>query len=383
MTVLTDRHLIELIGKVYEAAIDASRWSDVAKLLGITFHARFSSVFGFEPNSARVLYSHSWGMPGEFFVAYEATYAALDLRMPAALRASTGTVVTDESLIDLKTYRSSAIYNEYLRPNECDHLMAVLPENSADTRVIVSLNRSSGAGAFTDHERMFFGRLVPHLQRAISMSARIVTATGADRLSQELMHRATFGIITLNTDGKILDVNPIARGLLRKGDTLYQSNGCLVAVQRSANSQLQRAIANVARLQVNRTNCPVTPVLISQPDGLPLRLMLAPLVPRSPALNITAPCIVAFVFAKNAGPSINSSSLSLVYGLTPAEARVAAKLAEGYTLASIADLYSISIETVRTHLKRALAKADCNSQTELVREVLLGPALSMSPNDIA
>jgi len=88
--------------------------------------------------------------------------------------------------------------------------------------------------------------------------------------------------------------------------------------------------------------------------------------------------MVAFVFIKRAGPTIDPSTLSLLYGITRAEARVAAKLAEGLPLPAIARSLSISIETVRTHLKHVLAKSDCQSQAALMREILLGPTLALS-----
>ena len=65
------------------------------------------------------------------------------------------------------------------------------------------------------------------------------------------------------------------------------------------------------------------------------------------------------------------------YGISPAESRAVAKSAEGYTLAQIAQLFFLSIETVRTHVKHALVKFDCPSQSALIREILLGPAVAL------
>lgn len=67
---------------------------------------------------------------------------------------------------------------------------------------------------------------------------------------------------------------------------------------------------------------------------------------------------------------------SLVYalqeqhGLTRAEARVAARLAEGMAVPDIARDLRVTVETVRTHLKRAYGKTGARRQAELVRIVL-------------
>jgi DNA-binding CsgD family transcriptional regulator len=385
MSTLEDGLLIQLIDGVYSAAIDPSRWADVAAALGVAFRAQVSLMLGFDSSQSRVLYAELWGLPPEALTPYENTYAALDIRMPPALRAPAGTVVTDETLVDRTTYHASAIYNEYLRPIDCDHLMGVvLPCNAADMQVIVSLNRSRRTGAFEAQERVFLQRLVPHIQRAVLMSAKLVTADNATRLLSDLMNRVHFGVLTLAKDGRVADANPIAAQILRDGDALTQVAGRLMAVSRSANDSLQRAIGSTLRYIVERQNINVDPVVVPRASGSPLRLLLAPLATSARAFRAADSVLVAFVFSADTGPSVCPKTLSLVYGFTPAEARVAAKLAEGHSLTEIASVLSISIETVRTHIKRVFSRTHCDSQTSLVREILLGPTQSLEStgNDV-
>jgi DNA-binding CsgD family transcriptional regulator/PAS domain-containing protein len=377
MARLDDALLLSLIERIYAAAVEASLWTDFAKALGTAFRARFSLVFGFEPATSRVLYAQSSGLPKDVLMRYERTYAALDVRMPAALKAAVGTVVTDETLIDRSAYRASPIYNEYLRPLELDHLMAVLPENSAGTKIIISVNRSAALGPFEPREQEFLGRLAPHLQRAILLNAKLERSAAADSLSQELMTRIHFGVFLLGSDGRIIDANPAAAEFLRLGDSLIQSDGCLRALHRLGNEQLEHAIADTERLVRQHSTVAAKPVLIQRRNQSPLRVVIVPLAQNSPS-EVTMPLMAAFVFCKAAVPTIDPPALSLLYGLTPAEARVAAKLVEGHSLSLIAEAFSISIETARTHLKRTLSKTQCESQGALIREVLLGPAQSMS-----
>ncbi|WP_141728276.1 helix-turn-helix transcriptional regulator [Devosia insulae] len=63
-----------------------------------------------------------------------------------------------------------------------------------------------------------------------------------------------------------------------------------------------------------------------------------------------------------------------VYGLSPAQARVAALIVEGRELAAAADLLKISINTARTHLQRAFDKTGAHSQPALVRRLLSADA---------
>jgi DNA-binding CsgD family transcriptional regulator len=62
--------------------------------------------------------------------------------------------------------------------------------------------------------------------------------------------------------------------------------------------------------------------------------------------------------------------LCRVFGLTPAEAKLAAALAGGSTLGQYADRASIKIGTARWYLKQVLAKTGVHRQSELVRNVI-------------
>lgn len=60
------------------------------------------------------------------------------------------------------------------------------------------------------------------------------------------------------------------------------------------------------------------------------------------------------------------------FELTRAEARVVRRLAEGRSIKRIAEEFQVSLETARTHAKRAMQKTDTHRQAELVSLVLNG-----------
>ena len=66
--------------------------------------------------------------------------------------------------------------------------------------------------------------------------------------------------------------------------------------------------------------------------------------------------------------------LTALFDLTPAEARIARKIAEGRTVKEIADAGNLSVETVRGQLKTVLAKTGVDRQTDLAL-LLTGLAL--------
>ncbi len=70
----------------------------------------------------------------------------------------------------------------------------------------------------------------------------------------------------------------------------------------------------------------------------------------------------------------NEERLLQLYGLTRAESRLAAKIAQGRSLEEAAAMLNITTETARSYIKRILGKTGTKRQVELVRLLLLSPA---------
>jgi DNA-binding CsgD family transcriptional regulator len=60
----------------------------------------------------------------------------------------------------------------------------------------------------------------------------------------------------------------------------------------------------------------------------------------------------------------------MIFGLSPGQMALAARIASGESLTDAAKTQQISINTARTHLKRIYDKTGVNSQTALVRLLL-------------
>lgn len=68
--------------------------------------------------------------------------------------------------------------------------------------------------------------------------------------------------------------------------------------------------------------------------------------------------------------SPSAEELARRWGLTPAQARVAERLARGQSVREIAAELGVSRSTVRTHLKAIFAHTDTHRQAQLVQRLL-------------
>lgn len=76
--------------------------------------------------------------------------------------------------------------------------------------------------------------------------------------------------------------------------------------------------------------------------------------------------------SREPGPQLSTQSLQLRFSLTRAEAKVVKLLCQGNSMKAIAQDLGVSLETARTHAKRAMQKTDTHRQAELVSLVLAG-----------
>ncbi|HUQ36595.1 MAG TPA: hypothetical protein VM144_09480 [Aestuariivirga sp.] len=135
----------------------------------------------------------------------------------------------------------------------------------------------------------------------------------------------------------------------------------------AANASLERLDRFMAEIELARSSSrPLpAPVIIAR-NGAPWLLIEA--MPVTSALNdVFEGCRALLVVSDLCRPSITDAALlSLVFGLTSAEARLAAAICEGQDLNGAAVNFGVSRETLRSQLKTVFAKTGSRRQAELV-----------------
>jgi DNA-binding CsgD family transcriptional regulator len=74
--------------------------------------------------------------------------------------------------------------------------------------------------------------------------------------------------------------------------------------------------------------------------------------------------------------------ISEIYGLTDAEAKLSAALANGHSLEEIAKQRNVTMATLRSQLKTCFRKTGTTRQAEVVKLILSGPAVFADSADL-
>jgi DNA-binding CsgD family transcriptional regulator len=258
-------------------------------------------------------------------------------------------------------------YNEWLRPQGLKHSIAGLVTASGEDVVMCSALRTAESGAFGSEEIAFCDALLPHVGAAVSTRERVRGVYQAGRAALEVLYHLAQPCLLVDRNARVLFVNLAGEQMVTQSESLRLAGGILTGTTAQATSELHRLVAHAAG------QCPVAgQVAITAASGARTLIFVDP-VPASEFLAAgTGGCAAVWV---NDG-RIRVSRLRRIqsmFGLTSAEAALAAELASGSTLAEIADNRHLSRHTVRNQLKSVFAKTGARSQSDLVRLVLSCP----------
>lgn len=355
--------LSALIAHLYDAAMQASLWpgtaSRIAQALGST-----STVLKLHgpDGQVRLLECTSNLVVSERDQAWADDWHRRDLWVERSVAHGLSRVITDEDLVTPQEQARSGFYQEWLSQLGIHHLLgAVFPTAEGDVGVL-GIHRPREAGAYSTRERRQAALLLPHLQRALRLGQRLAEVDHQHAVALQALDRFDTGVLVIDGSGRVLQTSAMADTLLRASPALAVVQGRLMPRQPSLRNALSALISAAMETAQGRVGKPASVLLIPRPQGLPLTLEVAPLRPNAQAFGQVRPAVL--VFLRDPDAPIAAARLRELYGLTRSEATVAAALGRGRSLNDIATQTGVSLGTVRTHLKRILAKTGTHRQAE-------------------
>ena len=177
--------------------------------------------------------------------------------------------------------------------------------------------------------------------------------------------RADVPQIEMDQDGKVADMNALAKERLPGHSGLTVSNGRPRAQNRAFDAGLQAAIrkgqahlsTNLPRGFMDRPDSIVP--LGDDPDGMPLFCWIHCEQER-----------VILSFDNRAKLRERLVEGAATFGLSKAQMRVADLISAGHDLAGVAAELGVSVNTVRTHLRRMFDKTQTHNQATLIARLL-------------
>jgi DNA-binding CsgD family transcriptional regulator len=227
------------------------------------------------------------------------------------------------------------------------------------------VSRPRGADTFADQELRALRFLQPHLSRALQLGSQFSKLNEAATTFSNVLDFLERGVVLLDAAARVVHVNCQGSLILEEDDGLSLSSaGKLRTAKRCESQRLEHLVAEACK-NVNPIGGSVS---VARPSGRPqLLLTIAPISTNSAyRLGADRARVVVFIGVQDASPN-RAEQLRAIFGLTRAEAAVAAEVGNGFSPQEIADKLHVSLPTVRTHLRHIFSRTQVRGQVELVR----------------
>jgi DNA-binding CsgD family transcriptional regulator len=204
---------------------------------------------------------------------------------------------------------------------------------------------------------------MPSLRNAASLHLGLIEAGYRSTIMRGTLDLLTTGAIFTHGDGQVVEVNRAAERVLRLGDGLTIRDGKICARRNFETTKLDHLIENAAAGTSDGPSAGC--MLIARDTGRsPYVVRVAPV--SAGLTRFDLPMVMILVSNSDKKP-VSETELTQLYGLSPAESRVALALTQGKRMTELAREFDVQITTLRTQLSSILKKCEVERQSDLVR----------------
>jgi DNA-binding CsgD family transcriptional regulator len=385
----TEASVIRTIEAVYDAAISPDRWMDalgrMRDMLGLcsaaflVYNADRTQVDGIaacpDPDGHRAVL--------QAIFRRNVSYWQGPPPRP-------GMIARNEELVPNEIFQRSEMYQEYWKPrDQQDALRVTISVDEAGVNHQLGLVRAKSASLFDAADIAQVRVLMPHLQRAVALRRRLqhVDLLGAAAL--KALDTVQHGVLLLDEHRRLMHANAAGDALLCKAaglgasglgasglgaSGLGASRGLLVAATAAWTNRLHDALGRAAG--THGTPARASALRLPRPAaGGTLAVLVMPFHHAAHLSLSPRPAVLVCVTDPSAIAVPPARQIADMFGLTGAEAALAAALLAGESVREIAERRGRSVNTVRTQLAMLMAKTEVSRQSELMRLLASLPRL--------
>lgn len=412
---MNNQILVSLVYSIYRTILEPERWPLILKECGELVGADACDLasYDFDRQTGEII-AHSGYYDDEFVRLYEGEYAASNPWLRQRHRyLLDGAIWVGPDLCPPERLIRTSFYNRWLRPQRLFHRCCSVICHDGVGAVYLSALRARGRDDFERHELHPVQKLVPHMRHVFELQSLLSgNRTGERQSLLQAAHRVHEAIRSAGPGNRIIEANSAGERLIAGRENrpgtgrLWSRINAALDMASGHGGDHDPGTAEPGEHSVSVIPLPPesTPgqagpaaAVVGRPAGAGAETPAGKDAAKE-ARNRWRPLVID---ARRAGeaddgtaeedpldpddrihsllePSDqaegNAARLREIYGLTPAEARVAVLLVCGRSLQECAARLDVSITTVRTHLQRIFGKTDTHHQGELVAVLLAGPA---------
>ena len=361
------QHLSDLIGIVYDAAIDPSVWEGAIVRIADFVGGCGAALFCKDAGAYHAASLHGFGYRKPLPVAlFRQIYPAAqghflgDLEVPIA--------TTD--LIPFEDFTQTELYRQWAEPQGIVDFLSAVVDRTAISTAIFGIFRHKRNGVVDDRARRQMSLVAPHIRRSVLIGRMFEFKAAEVATFVDTLDGLAAGMFLVDASARLIHANAAGNAILAASDILSLASGRLVA----GDAQVDRALRDVF-VAAGQGDAALGSKGIAVPlmgrDGERYVAHALPLTSgarRRAGVIYTA---VAALFVRKATLTVPSASQAIVsaFKLTPTELRVLLAIVEVGGIPEVAIAFGVADTTIRTHVGRLFEKMGVARQADLVKLV--------------
>lgn len=276
---------------------------------------------------------------------------------------------TVDSLYDVlgpgtqERWLSARVTQDFIIPNALDDFFWLTllkrPNRTGSLTIITGREKQ-----ITPEDLAYIGAMAPHVRRAITIGDLFEAERAATDAFRRLIEALAHAVIIVKEDLQVLFANEAAEALMRDGIAVSHAQGRVSFPFPHANRAIARAVRMGERDEVSLGGAGINvPVAAAE---CPAIAHVMPLARRDASARFAREAVAGiFICAAGVEPAPALDALAALFGLTPAEKRVAAHVAQGRARRDIAAAQGVSDGTVKSQLGVIFEKTGVRDQRHL------------------
>jgi len=342
---------------LYEGILDPGAWQQSLRAVTNMAGSAHASMMVWDTVTDQVTVNEVVNPVTELFTAYEAEFQAIDPAKSFAPRLVPGAWYIDARDLGPQAMARHPFYRDFFNRFDLRSYVACLVERQPHYEVYFSMQRAMSQEAFSGEDTRKLDWVVPHMRTAIAMRERTLALSTLASLSSRLIERLAFALIVYTPDRRLLLANTAGERWARRLDPAGKTAGWQLS--RHFPDMLQAACDPATPLGAQAARA-------TDSLGNHAEVLVLPLPPAHAfASQWQQPAAMVVVHEAGAPSVLLDTALRNLYALTPAETRLASRVATGEALPEASRQLRIRHETARTQLKSIFLKTGCTSQPQL------------------
>jgi DNA-binding CsgD family transcriptional regulator/PAS domain-containing protein len=272
-----------------------------------------------------------------------------------------------EDVLSLETFRKSRFYNELFCKHKMEWAGAALVFGPHGSMPGLALTRPKTEAPFSANDKELLKQLVPHLARVFRVERAIAGLREVNASGQHALDLIGSACITLDGHGRVLSMNRRAEAMISEGATLCMKGRRLMAAMAVQQYALDSCVVPACACGAGASPDPgAGAVVLHSGQGKPLYVSVLP-YHSSWSLLEDRPAALVFITTPEEQTFGEHRLWQTMFGLSPAECRIAELMKQGMEVAEISDVVRIKVNTVRYYQKSVYRKTSVRGQEQLMR----------------